>query len=233
MTFLRYLVRHGRTEYNAQERILGQSDPDLDGAGLAQAEFASMIIAAAEMGLSTDQIFSSPLKRARMTAETIGRKLGSPIEIRQDLAERDWGAWTGRPRGEIRAIGLEATPPDGEALSDFSLRVKTAWQSLPNGDRIVVVSHAGFFRSLLSHLQIQEIELPPGSVILLRQGAGGFQAQGPLSARMECKDSVRLPQFPMDFAAQAHGAQIRANGAPYINMFAAWQKDSLKPGSVI
>ncbi len=178
MTFVRYLVRHGQTEYNAQERILGQSDPELADAGLAQAEFAAMIIAAAEIGLSTDRIFSSPLKRARTTAEAISRKLGSPIEIRKDLAERNWGAWTGHPRREIRAIGLGATPPNGEALSDFSLRVRTEWRSLPDGGRIVVVSHAGFSGAYYPTCRSKKLSFRPAVSFFCSVRPAAFRRMG-------------------------------------------------------
>lgn len=91
------LWRHGETEYNAARRIQGRVDIPLSEVGYAQAEAAS--VALAELGIS--RIVSSPLQRARQTAEVLAERLGLEVEIREDLIERSFGVWEGRTREEM------------------------------------------------------------------------------------------------------------------------------------
>ncbi|MDU6251985.1 MAG: histidine phosphatase family protein, partial [Cutibacterium avidum] len=69
MTTRIVLVRHGETEFNADGRLQGQLDIPLSSVGIAQAEAVAPVIA----GMDPVAIVSSPLVRARVTAETIGR----------------------------------------------------------------------------------------------------------------------------------------------------------------
>ena len=66
-----YIFRHGETDYNAQKRWQGQGiDIDLNKTGLKQAED----LAEKMQHLGLEIIYSSPLKRARQTAEFVAKK---------------------------------------------------------------------------------------------------------------------------------------------------------------
>lgn len=86
-----YIMRHGKTEWNEQRRIQGRTDIPLNEAGRRMAQRAH------EEYLDThfDLCFSSPLKRARETAELL--LLGRDVPIRTDdrLAEMSFGAYEG------------------------------------------------------------------------------------------------------------------------------------------
>ena len=82
-----YFLRHGETDWNKQQKIMGQSDIPLNETGVLQAKTVAEKIQA----LSIDVIVASPLKRAYKTAEIIGNKIDKPIFLEQDLREFCWG----------------------------------------------------------------------------------------------------------------------------------------------
>jgi probable phosphoglycerate mutase len=135
------LVRHGRTEANAQGRLLGRLDVPLDALGRAQAERL-----AAAVG-SVDRVVSSPLRRARETAAAFGA--GDDVDDR--LAELDYGEFDGLPFGDVPSTvwsswraDLEFAPPGGESLAALGRRVRSVLDELAEGavdSTIVVVSH--------------------------------------------------------------------------------------------
>ncbi|VEG25646.1 histidine phosphatase family protein [Actinomyces howellii] len=93
------LWRHGQTDYNAQGRIQGRVDIPLNEAGLAQARAAAPAIE----GLEPVRIVSSPLARARQTAEVLSEAAGIDVETDEDLIERAFGAFEGMTRAEMKA----------------------------------------------------------------------------------------------------------------------------------
>ncbi len=97
------LLRHGRTTANAGGLLQGRVDHALDETGRAQAAAAAAVIGA------VDRVISSPLLRARQTAEAFGL---TP-EIDDRWIELDYGEWDGRPIADLpRAPGS-----DGDAIS--------------------------------------------------------------------------------------------------------------------
>lgn len=98
-----YLVRHGQTLDNLHEVFGGRRDLPLTELGETQAlETANHITS---LGLTFDTVFTSPLIRARKTAEIISNALhmGAP-EVLDDLIERDAGVMTGEPLSRIREL---------------------------------------------------------------------------------------------------------------------------------
>ncbi len=92
-----YLVRHGETAWTLTGQHTGRTDLPLTDNGEKQARALAPVLAA----LSIDRIFSSPLRRARRTAE-----LGMPrsrIEEDNDLMEWDYGAYDGKRTTDIEA----------------------------------------------------------------------------------------------------------------------------------
>lgn len=135
------LVRHGQTTANAGGLISGQSDVPLTALGRQQA-------AAVAAALGTPaRVVSSPLSRARHTAEAFGL----PLEIDERWKELDYGELEGIPvsslppdtwasRGEPGGF----VPPGGEPLSALGLRVRAACEDLrAEAERadVVVVTH--------------------------------------------------------------------------------------------
>lgn len=98
-----YLVRHGETDWNLQERMQGQADNPLNDTGRKQAQ----IVADKLRGITFDAAFSSTLCRAAATAEII---LGQQKDLLQKDArvmEIGFGPWEGE---KISRVMNEAHP---------------------------------------------------------------------------------------------------------------------------
>jgi broad specificity phosphatase PhoE len=148
-----YLCRHGQTEWNREGRLQGRTESDLTPLGRLQAAAMADLLfdlVARDPG-ATWTLVASPLRRARMTAEAIGQRLGLPIAFDERLLEIDVGAWSGRLRDEVRgenphmagddAWGFQA--PGGETYDGMMARI-AGWlaEQTPEPERrLIVVSH--------------------------------------------------------------------------------------------
>ncbi len=148
-----YLCRHGQTEWNREGRLQGRTESDLTPLGRLQAEAMADLLfdLVAREPAATWTLVASPLRRARMTAEAIGRRLGLPIGFDDRLLEIDVGEWSGRLRDEVRgenphlagddAWGFQA--PGGETYEGMMARIADwlADQAPEPERRLIVVSH--------------------------------------------------------------------------------------------
>jgi len=143
------LIRHGQSTANAAGLLAGRSDSPLTDVGLEQANALR-----AALG-PVHRIISSPLRRARETADAL--ELGPPVEVDERWVEVDYGVHEGRPLPDVppemwRRWRTEETfrPEGGESLADVGRRVRAACRELfekagegardPEAD-VVVVSH--------------------------------------------------------------------------------------------
>ena len=116
--------------------------------------------------------YVSPLKRAIQTAEALSKFVtNSKIVIEDKLIEQNFGDWSGKKISEVwevlkdyktkhnfSFISPEFSPPNGESFKEQSKRVEIWLEKLKvlKGKSIVIISHAGTIRSILSHaLQIK------------------------------------------------------------------------------
>lgn len=135
------VVRHGRTESNASGLLLGRADPPLDDVGRSQAA----AVAHSLRNVGIDRVVSSPLARARQTAEVFG----GPVDIDDRLVELDYGEWDLRPVADITASQWSHwrrdphfAPPGGESLAALGVRVRSALDELlGRSSTTVVVTH--------------------------------------------------------------------------------------------
>src|SRR4029453_2522660 len=92
------LIRHGQTDWNLDGLMQGRTDIPLNDTGREQA----LVAASAVSGERWDAVVSSPLVRARETAELIATTLGVPLGGEYDeLIEQDFGAAEGTPVSEL------------------------------------------------------------------------------------------------------------------------------------
>lgn len=162
------LVRHGRSEANAQRRVQGWLDSPLDEVGCTQAR-------AVARRLQQEQpqvVYTSPLLRARKTAEIIAHRLEIPLVVDERLRERGVGVLTGLTGEEIalqfpdlqeawRDSRKMLSPPEGESPALFFARVRAAFRSIVDDhphDNVVVVSHGGVLIGYLAQL----LDMPVG-----------------------------------------------------------------------
>jgi probable phosphoglycerate mutase len=98
------ILRHGQTAWNANDRVQGQTDIDLDDTGRDQARRVAPVLAT----YHPDLIVSSDLKRAAQTADALSALVGLPVELDQRLRERNYGPWQGLSLPEIEQAFPEA-----------------------------------------------------------------------------------------------------------------------------
>jgi ribonuclease H / adenosylcobalamin/alpha-ribazole phosphatase len=153
------LLRHGATDLSAERRFAGRGDAALTKDGRKQARLAASKLAA---GSAIDVIVTSPLQRARHTAEAVAEATGAPLLVEEGLVEADFGAWEGltfaeageRWPEELAAwmASPDAAPPDGESFAMVALRVLAAADRLIEAhphERAVVVSHVTPIKTLV------------------------------------------------------------------------------------
>jgi len=151
------LLRHGESLGNAQGFSQGQTDFPLTETGLQQAR--DLVARWKSEGVGFDQIISSPLTRARQTAEVIGGTLDVPIDLDPDWSERSFGSLEGIPFAEVARLDpsidffftYSPLGGDGESLPDLFQRARQAIDGLicrlPG--RYLVVSHGVILNAAL------------------------------------------------------------------------------------
>lgn len=156
MTTTRFcLVRHGETDWNAQRRLQGHTDIDLNLRGIAQAE--QMARALKKINLQFDVLYTSDLQRAANTAKEIERLFNTSALVSSALRERHLGALQGLTMGEAPKLepklwrshldrNLNEELRGGESIIQFSSRIKEALDQILQqniGKTILIVSHGG------------------------------------------------------------------------------------------
>lgn len=147
-----YLVRHGQTEFNRERRLQGHVDSPLTELGVRQAQAVGGLLRSLIGPAAGWRVVSSPLGRARRTAEMIAEALQSgPVESDPRLIELSWGAWDGGLRADLEAAcpdafgrtGWAFDAPTGESYQDVCTRLSSWLADLqPEPERrVVAVSH--------------------------------------------------------------------------------------------
>jgi broad specificity phosphatase PhoE len=143
-----FLVRHGRTPLNAAGLLRGHLDPPLDEVGQREAAALADVFAATPIAL----IVSSPLRRARETAEPIAGVTGAPVQCNDAFIDRDYGPWAGHDRIEVEArYGSVNRAPEIEPFGQVVSRALVELRALAGGvDSLLVVAHDVVNRALLA-----------------------------------------------------------------------------------
>ena len=149
-------IRHGPTEWNEAGRIQGRRDIPLSAA--ARAALSARRI---PDGLGAGRWVSSPLRRARETAQTLGAE-EFEIEIEPRITEMDWGEWEGSSLPALRealgeamreneARGLDFETPAGDSPRGVQARLRPWLREIGVSERpVIAVSHKGVGRALLA-----------------------------------------------------------------------------------
>ncbi len=155
-----YLVRHGTTTLNVQNRYRGRRDIPLDTQGYQDAVDAARRLSS--VGLAA--VYTGPLRRAMATGQIIADASGVPdLRILHGLNNLDYGAWEGMTADEAaaydpeahalyRSSPKEAACPQGERLIDAQRRMIAALQLIGSrhpGESVAAVTHAVMIRLIL------------------------------------------------------------------------------------
>jgi probable phosphomutase (TIGR03848 family) len=192
------LVRHGTTPTTG--KVLPGTAPGLhlsdDGRKQAQAT-AERIAALKHRPVA---IYSSPLERARETAQPLSDLLGLPVEIDPGLIECDFGEWTGAELKNLRRLPewrtVQSLPstfqfPGGESFETMQHRIITTLDRLANshlGQTFVAYSHADPIKAAISAVAgvpldlFQRFVVSPCSVTAL--------VRGPATAHVLCVNTT-------------------------------------------
>jgi len=163
------LLRHGQTVLSVQKRFSGVGDQPLTEVGRAQAAAAAARLA----GSGATAVVSSPVRRARETAELVAAALGVELALEPGLRETDFGDWEGYTFQEVRdtwpremdawLADTSVAPPYGESFADTAARVQQARDRVLAtyaGQQVVLVSHVTPIKTLLRFA----LDAPPSAL---------------------------------------------------------------------
>jgi probable phosphoglycerate mutase len=151
------LIRHGESEGNRDRVFTYTPDVPLTPTGRVQARTTAEFV---RDRYRPTLLVSSPFIRARQTAEIIAEVLVLPIGIEDDLRERDYGDYAGRPYATARPDFDPQSywhwrPPGGETLEEVAARVGRPLDRIAvraSDEDVVVVSHGGVMMALWRHV---------------------------------------------------------------------------------
>ena len=170
-----FLVRHGMTFWNGERKIQGNTDIELAPEGIAQAKLLAEHFPIENISA----VYSSDLKRAKVTAEILAEKFNLPVQTVKNLRETNFGDWEGKKLSE-----LEKTDPlnyerffrnpeelrvaNAETFKQLQIRAVDAIKKIiaahPD-ENIIIVAHGAINRTILCHI----LEMPLKSMWTLSQ----------------------------------------------------------------
>lgn len=173
------LIRHGQTDWNLAGRMQGRTDIPLNDTGRAQALAAADVLAAEPW----DVVVSSPLMRARETAEIIADRLGVPLGASyDDLVEQEFGGAEGTLVADLATRWPARDFPGKEPDAEVGPRGVRALEQIA-GDhpaaRVLVVAHGTLIRHTLAVIAGHDARhfprLDNASSSFVRFGDAGWQ----------------------------------------------------------
>jgi phosphoserine phosphatase len=154
------LMRHGETDWNREGRVMGRNPVELNANGRLQVEAAARFM----QSIRPDLIVTSPLVRARQSAEIMSAGLGGVAIVEEPaIAEVLYGRWEGMVYHELiedpyyaeyRKSPVENPTPGGETIPQVQARGVGAVTRALSGNpdrRLLFVSHGDIIRTVLCH----------------------------------------------------------------------------------
>ncbi len=141
------LTRHGQTDWNVAGKIQGSTDIELNETGIKQAEATKEKL----LGENIDVIISSPLKRARKTAEIIASGRDIPLIFDNEITERCFGKFEGKTAkefnfDEIWNYKLNKQYEDAESTGALFTRIENFLEKIKKeyqDKTVLLVTHGG------------------------------------------------------------------------------------------
>ena len=181
-----YLIRHGETEWNNDQRYQGQRDIPLNETGQAQAHRNGTVLKTFSPTITQADFVSSPLSRAIETMEILRAAMGlDPKSYRVDarLIELHYGHWEGHLASNLGSIDPEGVaakaldpfgwrPNGGESYADLMERTNV-WLKTIERDT-VAISHGGVSRVVrgavlgLNTREVPALDVPQDKILVLR-----------------------------------------------------------------
>lgn len=181
------LLRHGETQFNVEGRLQGRLDSPLTLKGVSQARALGALVRGLVAGLGDVAIVTSPLGRARRTAEIVTQASGAGrFHVDDRLTEVSFGAWEGLTRSEIEdgwphaqgtsprlawAAGCEGSEPFADAMARA-----TSWLEACKSRHVIAISHlvtSGLIRGAFAGHSTEELltlPAPQDAAFILESG---------------------------------------------------------------
>jgi probable phosphoglycerate mutase len=199
-----YLLRHGETEYSANDSFCGDLDVPLTEAGVAMAQS----FAEEYRDLDWTAVYTSPLQRTVTTAQPLCAAVDLEPQLRVGLREISYGLWEGRTRPEVirefhddyvdwmtePAWNAPTQGEPGVRVADRAMPVISDIRNTHPTGNVLVVSHKGTIRIILCSLlgidlgrYRDRLDMPTASVSIIR-----FDLHGPRAVTLG--DRTHLPR---------------------------------------
>jgi broad specificity phosphatase PhoE len=187
------LIRHGETDWNKDGVFRGHMDMRMNATGIAQADAT----AEALKGVVFDAIYSSPLKRAMVTARRVAKPHEIEVRAAEGLTDIFFGSWQGLTEAQVEAKHPKllrkwkenpagVRPPGGESVKKAWKRVNSQLRELlfmHGTGTVVIVSHRVPLKMMTAYLmkrklrEIREIKHDPCAISVFRvHGKGEYEA---------------------------------------------------------
>ena len=174
-----YLIRHGETDWNRQNRRQGHTDIPLNDTGRSQSRHAAKLLGA--LCPQVQRIYCSPLSRALESAQIISNTLGWEnigIKVEPLLIERHFGESEGLLPEERRARFPDEWDCGMEPTEMFSARAQAVCEKIlqeaSENDNVLIVSHYVMLSTIIDILtegRVPKMHMEQGSVYrILHQG---------------------------------------------------------------
>jgi probable phosphoglycerate mutase len=185
-----FLIRHGQNEFVKTGKLAGRlPDVHLNEVGRRQSEALAEILKPVRL----QAVYSSPLERTIETAHPIAKLQGKSVEVRQGLAETQYGRWQGQKLKTLQSRKLwpliQISPslvrfPEGESFSEAQARIVMELDHLRARHRsaksvIACVSHADPIKLAIAHFigipldLFQRLVIEPASINILHFSSHG------------------------------------------------------------
>jgi len=172
-----WLIRHGETRWNAERRLQGWRDIELNEVGRAQAKIVARYLASDRFTARVDVILSSDLSRARDTARQTAEHFSLPVQIDKGLRERsfgiyeghDWTTLLGSSSATLNLRDPRQEVEDGESLLQFQDRIISAFEDLAQRHvrkNVLVFTHGGVIDMVWRKATRTPLEAPRPEPIL-------------------------------------------------------------------
>ncbi len=171
------LTRHGQTDWNVLGKIQGLTDIELNETGIKQAEETREKL----LDKKIDLILTSPLKRAKKTAEIIGKGRNIPIIVDNGLIERAFGKNEGKTReefdfDEVWNYKLNKQYEDAESVGDLFNRIDTFLNNIKEtypDKTVLLVTHGGVSIPIRAYFE----GIPENTEVLRNMGIGNCEVK--------------------------------------------------------
>jgi len=159
------LIRHGETDWNRERFFRGREDVALNATGIAMAD----LTAEALKDRVFEAIYSSPLKRAMVTATRVAMPHQISVRMKPDLIDIDYGVWTGMKESDV--IAKWGKDYDRWLKNPSRMRfirgesVKKTWKRVNTALREIIFTHGTGSVVIVTH----RIPIKMMTAYLLRQ----------------------------------------------------------------